>query len=317
MRRHQISRLFSASSLCVRGYEPGSGAPGPLPPWILPEAASAARPRGQPRKGQAPRPAKPPSALQAQLLALQADAAAATAAAAAASPPSPPGSSTTLPLSLSFPLPPVRRGILTGFFRPVRVAWHPPLTLPQRGGGKKATTRAENSNEAEASTTLSPSPFLSLPAAPLSSSTSSSSDLFLLPPGWHPPLVLLDRRLLTPAALGIPKKHKRGGVGRWHPPLAWPPRVAAAAAAAAEFGKRVRIARYAPVSASAKCGRCKYCLFPEMRQACMVRRAEAERRRAEDEVALLEAEADAAEAEAAEAEEQRRRRQRQRREQAL
>ena len=318
MRRHQIARLFSRSRLCVRGYEPSTGFPASLPPWILPEPAggSASRPKGRPKKGQAPKPARPPTALQAQLLALQAEAATmegaewregresggADAAICPAS--SPPPSSSSLP---------VRRGILVGFFRPARVAWHPPLALPQRGGGKKAENSSSNGAAvagaaAEAAAPASPPPPPNLlPPLPLPLSTSNSSPsspspgpFLLLPAGWHPPLVLLDRRLLPPAALGIPKKHKRGGVGRWHPPLAWPPRAAAAAAAAAaaEFGKRVRIARYAPVAAAAKCGRCKYCLFPGMRQACMLRRAEAERRRAEEEVAALEAEADAAEAEA-------------------
>jgi len=307
MRRHQIARLFSSSSLCVRSYEPSSGFPSSLPPWILPDAASRAnRAQQQPKKGQAPRPTKPPTALQAQLLALQAEEEGEGEERADASPSSPfsspssPSSSPSSPPSPSPALPPPRRGILTGFFRPARVAWHPPLALPQRGGKK-----TESNNEAAAAETETSTPLLPPLPPPLSSSLSSfsspsSPDLFLLPPGWHPPLVLLDRRLLTPAALGIPKKHKRGGVGRWHAPLSWPPRVAAAAAAraAAEFGKRVRLARYPPVAASAKCGRCKYCLFPEMRQACMLRRAEAERRRAEEEVALLEAEADAAEAEA-------------------
>ena len=203
-------------------------------------------------------------------------------------------------------LPPLAAKVLTGFFRPARVAWHPPLALPQRGGKKTTTTASNKRTAAHAAAAETSTPPLLLPLfrpPRLRPRFLFPPDLlFLLPPGWHPPLVLLDRRLLTPAALGIPKKHKRGGVGRWHAPLAWPPRVAAAAAAraAAEFnGKRVRIARYAPVAASAKCGRCKYCLFPEMRQACTLRRAEAERRRAEEEVAALEREADAAEAEAA------------------
>ena len=74
MRRHQIARLFSRSRLCVRGYEPSTGCPAPLPPWILPEPPGGGGAR-RPKKGQAPKPARPPTALQAQLLALQAEAA--------------------------------------------------------------------------------------------------------------------------------------------------------------------------------------------------------------------------------------------------
>ena len=173
MRRAQVAALFTRSALCVRSYEPASGAPASLPEWLL----------SSPAPKQKPVPWPPP----------------------APPPPRP----------------------AAGFFRPARAAWHPPLALPARRAWRR---RAGDP-----------------------------------PLGWHPPLALIDARFMKQT----PKLKQQQAP---HP---------------LPDGKRTRVATFAPIAAALKCGRCKHCLFPDMRQACLVARANAVAAAAEAEAAAF------------------------------